>query len=172
LSQMIHSLFGTTLSDSLKFHHVGIAVNDVEKSRGIYEAMGYECSDVKDDPAQKVALVSCARSNEPLIELICPTADDAPCSRYLSVNGPGPYHVCYETSDIDNSIKAFANSSIRYKTVSNSPAKSVLFPDSVFMFIYVPDVGLVELIQSTGPDKKVRHPGGATRGTGGVINGR
>jgi methylmalonyl-CoA/ethylmalonyl-CoA epimerase len=84
----------TALSDSLKLHHVGIAVNDVERSRSIYEALGYECSDVKDDPAQKVALVSCARSNEPLIELICPTADKAPCNRYLSKNGPGPYNVC------------------------------------------------------------------------------
>lgn len=169
---MANPLSGTTLSDSLKFHHVGIAVNDVERSRGIYEAMGYECSDVMDDPAQKVALVSCARSGEPLIELICPTAADAPCSRYLSVNGPGPYHVCYETPDIDIAMKAFADSSIRYKTVSNTTAKSVLFPDSVFMFVYVPDIGLVELIQSIGPDKEVRHPGGATRGTGGVTSGR
>jgi hypothetical protein len=40
------------------------------------------------------------------------------------------------------------------------------------MFLYIPDIGLVELIQSTGPDKEVRHPGGATPGTGGVSSGR
>lgn len=79
--------------------HVGIAVRSIDEARGFYEALGMTVTAVEDVPAEKVrvAFIPCGDS---AIELLEPTADDSPITRFLDQRGPGIHHLCLATGDV------------------------------------------------------------------------
>ncbi len=79
--------------------HVGIAVESIEKSRRLYEALGLEVGAIEDVPDEgvRVALISVGESR---IELLEATREDSPVAKFLSRRGEGLHHLCLGTDDI------------------------------------------------------------------------
>jgi methylmalonyl-CoA/ethylmalonyl-CoA epimerase len=129
----------------LSFHHVGVVTKDLIASKAFYERLGYEASKQYDDPVQKVSIIFMRREAPPLIELIVPTQADSPAAGWLKRIKAGPYHTCYEVADLSSGIEFLKESGF---TPLHEPVPAVAFDMRLIVFLWSPDVGLVELLRS------------------------
>ena len=131
--------------ESFEFHHVGVAVSDIEKTAELYRRGGYRASAVTYDPVQQVDVCWLVRPGAPVVELLAPVGDDSPVRRTLDKNGVTPYHMCYRVQDLDAAVAALRAQ--RYVLVSR-PAGAVALGGSRVCFLYHKDAGLVELAEA------------------------
>jgi methylmalonyl-CoA/ethylmalonyl-CoA epimerase len=80
-----------------RINHVGVAVADLDAARAVWDGLLGQEPAVEEVATQKVmaAMYPCG------IELIAPTADDSPISKFLAKRGSGIHHVTIEVDDID-----------------------------------------------------------------------
>ena len=126
------------------FHHIGIAVNNLKRSKQQYSIMGYSAGTEIYVPTQKVKICFLTKPEEPRIELIESTAEDSPINTIIKKNGAGPYHTCYITNDLDLTIKQFKKNKF---FILNKPVKSTAFNNNLICFLYNKDIGLIELVE-------------------------
>ena len=93
--------------DSFKFHHIGVAVKDIDKTAAMYEDGGYEMSDIIFDPVQNVNICWLTKDDMPTVELLEPVDESSPVCKTLEKNGVTPYHTCYVVDNIDDADVEF-----------------------------------------------------------------
>ncbi len=91
--------------ENARFHHIGFAVNDIEKVKPEYVAGGYVVSETVIEPIQKVYVAYACREGFPTVELLQPLDETSPIVKILAKNGPTPYHICYAVDDIDEAMQ-------------------------------------------------------------------
>ena len=129
----------------MKFHHIGIAVNNIDKSRVAYENLGYTTTLSILDPIQNVNLCFLDKLNSPTIELVCPVDDKSPVVDILKKNGVIPYHNCFEVDDIEIGVKILKAQG--YIQVSKI-VPAIAFKNRLVCFLYNKNIGLIELLNS------------------------
>ena len=85
-----------------KIHHLGYAVNSIEKSMPVFETLGWRISGgITEDIPRKVRIVFMEKDGHRL-ELVAPLGDDSPVHQALKQNKgvPTPYHICYEVESL------------------------------------------------------------------------
>lgn len=138
----------------MKFHHVGIACYDIEKTSQFYVALGYSKTDTVYDPIQNVNICFLTETNleneknigggNNCIELISPHDEKSPVNKNLQKNGVSPYHLCYSVKDIDTAIQEL-RSQCFIPVVK--PVEAVAFGGKKVAFMFSKDVGLIELVE-------------------------
>ena len=92
-----------------KLRHVGVAVPALGPATDTLTTLfGYRViSGPFDDPIQKVSINFLTRSDSDVaeIELVAPLTEDSPITSILAKNGGGAYHLCFETTDIDQALE-------------------------------------------------------------------
>ena len=132
--------------EDLKFHHIGVAVKDFEKSLKFYAILGYKKvnEDAVRDELQKVDLYLLEHKNHPSIELVKPYNMESPIEVYLKENDNQIYHYCYEVPDFDEVVKELKKSFRIFNVAKPKPA--ILFNNRMVSFYYIPSVGLIEFL--------------------------
>lgn len=94
-------------------HHVAIAVESLERSRGAYEqALGLAASPIEFVPDQKVnVLVLYAGAQR--IELVEPASADSPITGFLQKRGGGLHHLAWKVDDVAAAIERLKASNVR-----------------------------------------------------------
>jgi methylmalonyl-CoA/ethylmalonyl-CoA epimerase len=90
-------------------HHIGIAVWNLESAIPHYETLlDYKLiAGPVFDPIQKVSVCFLSRGEgDTVIELVAPLGPNSPVDLTLKKGG-GPYHICYQVSDIKAAIRHF-----------------------------------------------------------------
>ena len=135
--------------DQLTFHHLGVAVESIQKSLKIYEDLfGYRLvSGPFSDPIQRVSVCFLGRgsSNDISIELVEPLDEQSPIQKTLAKGG-GAYHVCYEVDDLDGTLKNVADMGC---IVVRSPAPAVAFGNRRIAWFYTPTRQLIEIVEKS-----------------------
>ena len=128
------------------FHHIGIAVENIDMSIKVYSDMGYVLKNkVKYfDPIQNVNICFMFKKSHPLIELISPSSAKSPINRILKNNGSTPYHTCYEVDSIDKEIMNFKK--IGFIQIMK-PQNAIAFEGRKICFLISRSIGLIELLQ-------------------------
>lgn len=126
-----------------RFHHIGVAVWNIEASREIYRKIGYSCGEILHNTSLNVKLSFCRREDS-LIELVAPVNEKSPCMFYLKRMGPGTYHTCYRCDDLDKSLKQLKINQIPYKVIARPSVPSI---QPQLLFLLIPDCGMVELLE-------------------------
>ena len=88
----------------MKINHLGIATPSIEQALKFWEGtLGLKNthSEVVEDQKVRVAMLNVGESR---IELLEPTADDSPISKFLAKRGGGIHHVAVEVEDIEAAI--------------------------------------------------------------------
>jgi methylmalonyl-CoA/ethylmalonyl-CoA epimerase len=89
-------------------HHIGFVVSSIrDEIEGFTSSVGATWNgEIFDDPLQqvRVTFLQPASANEAAIELIEPTLDNSPVSRFLE-RGGGLHHLCYEVDDLEDALK-------------------------------------------------------------------
>jgi methylmalonyl-CoA/ethylmalonyl-CoA epimerase len=128
----------------LKFHHIGIACKNLNKSIEIYRKMGYSSSEIIHDPIQKVDLCFMRKINSPIIELVGSDDSNSTLKNILKKNGTTPYHTCYETEHIQNQIEKLNNKGF---ILLMKPVKAIAFSNRKICFMYNSNFGIIELLE-------------------------
>jgi len=88
-----------------KVHHIGIAVQDIEKSLAVYrDLLGLELEGQHEVEEQKV-ITAFFPVGETHIELIQPTEGNVGVTKFLEKRGEGVHHICFEVDDIEQALQ-------------------------------------------------------------------
>lgn len=131
--------------ESFKFHHIGVAVKDIDKTAAMYVGGGYQKSEPIFDPVQNVNICWLTKDGMPTVELLAPVDETSPVSKILEKNGVTPYHTCYVVDDIEQAIVALRQQ--KYVLVSK-PVEAVAIHNSKVAFLHHRQVGLIEIVEA------------------------
>jgi methylmalonyl-CoA/ethylmalonyl-CoA epimerase len=84
-----------------RIEHLGIAVESLENSIPLYEALLNTTCYKKEAVASEGVQTAFFQVGESKIELLEATIPDSPIAKFLQKNGPGFHHVAFEVEDID-----------------------------------------------------------------------
>lgn len=88
----------------MKINHLGIATKGIDEALKFWaDALGLENvhTEIVEDQRVKVAMLPLGESR---IELLEPTSDDSPISKFLEKRGGGIHHIAVEVEDIRASL--------------------------------------------------------------------
>jgi methylmalonyl-CoA/ethylmalonyl-CoA epimerase len=131
----------------LTFHHVGIAVRDLQQAIPSYKNLfGYEIvSGPFDDPIQKVSVCFLSRGeDDATIELVAPLGPNSPIDGTLKKGG-GTYHICYQVDDINAAIHHLTEHG---SMLLSGPVPAVAFGMREIAWLMTEAYLLVELVQA------------------------
>ena len=131
--------------EGLKYHHLGIACNDIDATAKHYQDIGYVKGDIVYDPLQNIKICFLDHSDMPRIELLSPVDENSPIVEILKKNGTTPYHICYSVGDIDKTIKELKKQ--RFLVVSSAKPACAISNQRV-AFLYNKETGLIELVET------------------------
>lgn len=128
-----------------KFHHIGIAVFNIEDTAQYYIDAGYEKTETVIDKIQNVKICFLKKNDMPMLELLAPVDEKSPVCRILEKLGVSPYHCCYSVDDIENAI-------VRLKKKKFipiiKPIEACAINGKRVCFLFNKQIGLIEVVES------------------------
>ena len=97
----------------MKINHLGIATKDIDEALKFWsDALGLENvhTEIVEDQKVRVAMLPIGESR---IELLEPTSEDSPISKFLEKRGPGIHHIAVEVDDIAASLAQLKSQGMR-----------------------------------------------------------
>lgn len=127
----------------MNFHHIGLAVSDIEKELLIYKELGAEQeSEIFEDEKLQVSICFIKLGGS-RIELVAPLTENSPVSNYIK-KSIRMYHHCYEVNslkDIHEQMKALGS----FLIVPPTPA--VAFGGRSVCFYMLRNKDLIEFVE-------------------------
>jgi methylmalonyl-CoA/ethylmalonyl-CoA epimerase len=133
--------------DQFLFHHVGIAVHNLDEAIPVYARLfGYQVtSGPFDDPIQNVSVCFLSRGpGDPALELVAPLGPNSPIDRTLKKGG-GTYHICYQVPEIAAAIDHMVREG---SMLLSGPDPAVAFEMRPIAWLMTEANLLVELVQA------------------------
>jgi len=97
----------------MKINHLGIATKGIDEALKFWgDALGLENVHTETIADQKVR-VAMLPLGESRIELLEPTSDDSPISKFLEKRGGGIHHIAVEVDDIETSLAKLKSQGMR-----------------------------------------------------------
>lgn len=128
-----------------KFHHIGVAVFNIDITAGYYIEAGYKKSDTIIDPIQNVQICFLSKEGMPSIELLAPVDEKSPINDTLKKMGVSPYHCCYLVDNMDEAIKQLKRK--KYICIVK-PVSACAIDNRRVSFLFNKDIGLIELVEN------------------------
>lgn len=97
----------------MKINHLGIATKGIEEALKFWsDSLGLENvhTEVVEDQKVKVAMLPLGESR---IELLEPTSDDSPISKFIEKRGGGIHHIAVEVDDIEQALAKLKEKGMR-----------------------------------------------------------
>ena len=128
----------------LAIHHIGYLVRKIDKAITRFEQLGYSASKAPVFDENRGADIVFMEKDGYCIELVSPhkTSDIYPL---LKKSGSGPYHICYETDDLESATAGFeAAGYTMFREKQPAPAIS---GTAEVVFLYSAQLGMAELVR-------------------------
>lgn len=129
--------------------HIAIAVHKIDDCLPLYrDVLGMTLHEIEDVPDQKVN-TAVLLSGDSRVELLEPTADDSPITKFLATRGPGLHHIALKVDDIADAIADCEKAGLRMIDTAPRPGAG----GCSIAFIHPKSTGgvLVELTQRMPP---------------------
>lgn len=97
----------------MKINHLGIATKDIDDALKFWsDALGLENvhTEIVEDQKVRVAMLTIGESR---IELLEPTSEDSPISKFLEKRGGGIHHIAIEVDDIEAALAKLKQKGMR-----------------------------------------------------------
>jgi len=130
----------------MKINHLGIATNGIDEALKFWsDALGLENvhTEVVEDQKVRVAMLPVGESR---IELLEPTSEDSPISKFLEKRGGGIHHIAVEVEDIWAALAKLKASGMRL--IDETPRIGA--ENCLVAFVHPASTGgvLLELVQT------------------------
>lgn len=128
-----------------KIEHLGIAVESIEKSIPIYEALlGSACYKMEIVASEHVK-TAFFQIGESKIELLEATHQDSPIAKFLEKKGKGIHHIAFDVEDIESEIDRLVK--LDFVMIQQTPKNGADNKIIAFLHPKTTDGILVELCQ-------------------------
>lgn len=130
----------------MKIDHLGIATKGIDEALKFWaDALGLENvhTEIVEEQKVRVAMLPLGESR---IELLEPTSDDSPISKFLEKRGGGIHHIAIQVDDIEASLKHLKGTGARL--IDESPRVGA--EGCLVAFVHPSATGgvLLELVQT------------------------
>lgn len=129
----------------LTFHHIGYATDRLSESIAAFESLGYSAGVVCLDPIQRTDICFLSKPGSPQIELVSPADETSSVNKIVGKHGVTPYHVCYETPDIDLAFDSLTEEGF---IPLFRPVEAAAFGDRRICYFYKKEFGYLELVEA------------------------
>lgn len=130
---------------NLNVHHIGYLVKKINEAAQQFQRLGYSmCRPVTYDDIRKINICFLEK-NGYILELISPATDDSIVAGLMKRYKNSPYHICYETSDID---AALAQLTAQDYTAIDTPTPAPALDGRRVVFLTNPYLGMIELLET------------------------
>lgn len=133
----------------LKLHHVGFVVAHLDAAVGRFtEALSASWDGrIVHDPIQRVnvTFLTPVCPSEAQVELIEPAGPEAPVTKFLSRNGGGLHHLCYEVPELESQL---LRSKSQGALIVQNPVPAVAFDGRRIAWVYTRDKLLLEFLEA------------------------
>ncbi len=131
----------------MKINHLGIATKGIDDALKFWsDALGLEDvhTEIVEDQKVRVAMLPIGESR---IELLEPTSEDSPISKFLEKRGGGMHHIAVEVDDIEAALAKLKAQGMRL--IDESPRIGA--EDCLVAFVHPSSANgvLIELVQTT-----------------------
>lgn len=135
--------------DHLKIHHIGYLVKHIDKAASAFERLGYAAaSETILDNYRKVHIRFMEKDGY-RIELVSPADNSSVVSGLMKKYKNSPYHLCYETPDLDASLASLTSGGF---ASIDTPAPAPALQDRRVAFLMNPFLGMIELLENRLPE--------------------
>jgi len=98
---------------TLKLHHIGIAVKNIQESLGeLTKFLNFESTTIPTLVGSQKVSVCFLKTNNVYIELIEPAEENSPISTFTA-NGGGFHHICFEVNNIHKEVDKMVKNGAR-----------------------------------------------------------
>tara|TARA_B110000196_G_scaffold305471_1_gene303119 strand:+ start:432 stop:833 length:402 start_codon:yes stop_codon:yes gene_type:complete len=128
-----------------KIEHIGIAVQDIEVSNKLFTKIFGKDSYKSERVESEGVITSFFQIGENKIELVAPTNEGSPISKYLSKNKESMHHIAFAVEDIKKEMERLKNEGIRL--LNETPKNGA--DNKLICFLHPKDTNgvLIELCQ-------------------------
>lgn len=129
----------------MKINHIGYAVKRIDRAITAFQKLGYEFEPAIDDKDRNVKLAFGSKDGY-RIELVAPLDKklESPVDQYLSNAVGTPYHICYESDNLDAEIEELK---AQGNKVVIEPRPAVAFGGRKVVFMMNIGFGLMEIVE-------------------------
>ena len=132
----------------MKLDHIGYAVHNIDAALDSFLELGYNVSREKiQDDERKVTICFLRNSSGTEVELIEPLEEGSPVDNWLRKNGSAPYHLCYESDDLEADLNRLSQKG--FMTIA-APQAAPAMDNRRVAFLYDKRAGLLELAERKG----------------------
>lgn len=130
----------------MKIDHIGYAVKRIDRAITAFLKLGFEFEPVIDDTDRNVKLAF-GNKDGYRIELVAPLdkKQESPVDQYLSNAVGTPYHICYESENLDAEIDELVKQGFK---VVIEPRPAVAFGGRRVVFMMSIGFGLMEIVEA------------------------
>jgi methylmalonyl-CoA/ethylmalonyl-CoA epimerase len=133
----------------MKFHHIGLAVSNIQEELKYYRSIGAgEFSPIYDDKIQNVKIVFFELGGI-RYELVAPLTAGSPVDNFLKKK-IRLYHTCFEVLSIEKETAMFQKTGA---LVILLPTKAIALANRRVTFLLTPNGDLIELLESESESK-------------------
>lgn len=129
----------------LQIHHIGYLVKKIDKAAAAFEQLGYAAASetVLDD--YRNVYIRFMEKDGYRIELVSPADNSSVVSGLIKKYKNSPYHLCYETPDLDASLASLTDAGF---TAIDTPAPAPALQSRRVVFLMNPFLGMIELLEN------------------------
>lgn len=132
---------------SMKLHHIGVVVNQIQDSVGeLKNYLSFQSISLPTPVGSQKVNVCFLKIGEPFLELIEPASPDSPISDFAKKGG-GIHHLCFEANDIHKELDLLSS---KGATILVTPVKG--FDERLIAFVNLnmknTRCGLIELLET------------------------
>ncbi len=135
----------------MRINHIGYLCKDINKSIQSFLQLGFKQESdiiedsVPDDNHKARNVYICFMNNEGTrVELVSPIDENSDVYHTINRNGEGPYHICYDSSDLDESIQSLKQEGWM---ILKRPTRAIALQNSRVVFLFKSGVGIIELVE-------------------------
>ena len=129
----------------MNIDHIGYAVKRIDRAMDSFQKLGYSFEPVIDDTGRNVRLAFGEKDGY-RIELVSPMDKKAesPVDQYLSNTIGTPYHICYQSEDLQRDLEGLMNQGFK---VVIEPKPAIAFGGKRVVFMINNGFGLMEIVE-------------------------
>ena len=129
----------------MKLEHIGIAVEDLEKSEQLFKDLLQTTVYKREEVEDQSVLTSFLQVKNTKVELLHSTDSEGPVARFLSKHGEGIHHLAFEVENIYDEIDRLQKAG--YELISDQPTKGADNKWVVFLHPRSTNKVMIELCQ-------------------------
>ena len=128
----------------MKVNHIGYLVKKMDKALSAFLDLGYKIvQETMYDDFRDINICFVEKDGY-VVELISPVSKESVVANLVSKMGNSPYHICYETENMDAEIPTLQKQ--RY-VMCSEPHEAVACGGNRVCFMVHPYLGMIELLE-------------------------